>query len=217
MLQKDLILVTLPNPDLKFHAFANAHLISLARTIAPQHSLDPALVCAVVEQESSWDSHAIRYEPAFRTRYVAPLGLPPTEEIARSISWGLMQVMGQVAREHGFTGKFLSALCEPAAGLDIGCVVLASKLAVAARELAENSLAAHIPPGTPSSLPSEQGTATSPAPPLSNSSGLQAPGSASTSPVAAGNALTHRALLLWNGGADPSYASQVLARLANYQ
>jgi hypothetical protein len=55
---------------------------------------------------------AIRYEPAFRTRYVAPLGLPPTEEVARSISWGLMQVMGQVAREHGFAGKFLSALCD---------------------------------------------------------------------------------------------------------
>ena len=100
-----------------------ADLVALARTIALQHFLDPALVCAVVEQESAWDAHAIRYEPAFRTRYVALLGLPPTEEIARSISWGLMQVMGQVAREHGFTGQFLSALCEPAAGIAIGCTV----------------------------------------------------------------------------------------------
>src|SRR5208282_6594144 len=101
-------------------------IVALARSIASEHGLDPALVCAVVEQESAWDAHAIRYEPAFRARYVAPLGLTPTEEIARSISWGLLQVMGQVAREHGFAGKFLSALCDAAAGLDVGCAVLAA-------------------------------------------------------------------------------------------
>jgi soluble lytic murein transglycosylase-like protein len=47
-------------------------LISLARAAAAAHSLDPALVCAVCEQESSWDPFAIRYEPAFYDRYVAP-------------------------------------------------------------------------------------------------------------------------------------------------
>jgi soluble lytic murein transglycosylase-like protein len=108
-----------------------ADLVSTANTIAQQHSLDPALVCAVAEQESGWEPLAIRYEPAFRSRYVAPLGLPPTEEIARSISWGLMQVMGQVAREHGFTGEFLSALSEPSIGIAIGCTVLATKIAQA--------------------------------------------------------------------------------------
>jgi hypothetical protein len=41
-------------------------IVALARTIASAHGLDPALVCAVVEQESAWDAHAIRYEPAFR-------------------------------------------------------------------------------------------------------------------------------------------------------
>jgi len=134
----------------------SAELIALAGAAAAKHALDfsfsvesqtytaGALVCAIVEQESAWEAHAIRYEPAFRTRYVAPLGLSPTEEIARSISWGLMQVMGQVAREHGFNGKFLSALCEPEAGLDIGCAVLASKLAAAKGQgiaLGENSSA----------------------------------------------------------------------------
>ncbi|MGA7913605.1 MAG: transglycosylase SLT domain-containing protein, partial [Candidatus Acidiferrales bacterium] len=83
-------------------------LVTLARSIADHHGVDETLVCAVIEQESAWDTHAMRYEPGFRAHYVAPLRLPPTEEIARSISWGLMQVMGQVAREHGFTGKFLS-------------------------------------------------------------------------------------------------------------
>ncbi len=141
-------------------------LIALARSIAARHSisgaLDGALVCAIVEQESAWDTHAIRYETAFRTRYVAPLGLPPTEEIARSMSWGLMQVMGQVAREHGFDRKFLSALCEPELGLDIGCAVFAAKLASAAGDVT-------------------------------------------------------RALQLWNGGANPNYAAQVLARLVKYR
>jgi soluble lytic murein transglycosylase-like protein len=111
--------------------------IALARTTAATHALDTALVCAVIEQESAWDAHAMRYEPAFRMRYVAPLQLSPTEEIARSISWGLMQVMGQLARERGFNGKFLSALCDPATGLDIGCTVLASKLSAAGEDVAQ--------------------------------------------------------------------------------
>ncbi len=139
-----------------------SELISLARKIASQHLLAPALVCAVVEQESSWDTHSIRYEPAFRSRYVAPLGLPLTEEVARSISWGLMQVMGQSAREHGFAGQFLSALCDPPEGLGVGCAVLGAKLSHASGDIA-------------------------------------------------------RALALWNGGLNPNYPSEVLARLANYR
>jgi len=123
-----------PNSDHAVPADYTA-LIALARNAAAQHALDPALVCAIVEQESAWDPHAIRYEPAFRTRYVAPLVLPPTEEVARSISWGLMQVMGQVAREHGFSAKSLAALCEPAAGLAIGCAVFAAKLRASANDV----------------------------------------------------------------------------------
>lgn len=114
----------------------NSAFIILARTIAAQRSLDPALVCAIVEQESSWDTFAIRYESAFRARYVVPLALPASEEIARSISWGLMQVMGQSAREHGFTAKSLASLCDPAAGVAIGCAVLTSKIAQASGEIA---------------------------------------------------------------------------------
>ncbi|MGA8368435.1 MAG: lytic transglycosylase domain-containing protein [Candidatus Acidiferrales bacterium] len=137
-------------------------LVTLTRTIAMRHELDPALVCAVVEQESSWDSHAIRYEPAFRGRYVSPLGLEPTEEIARSISWGLMQVMGQVARELGFAGNFLSALCDPGIGLETGCTALAAKLDKADGDVS-------------------------------------------------------RALTLWNGGANPDYPQEVIARVLKYR
>ena len=172
--------------------------ISLARTIAAAHALDPALVCAVIEQESAWDAHAIRYEPAFRTRYVAPLGLPPTEEVARSISWGLMQVMGQVAREHKFAAKFLSALCDPAVGIEIGCIVLVSKFAIASRTAGVSP--ANFPLQSPSPLPSVPvAAAFRPADFLSDV------------------ALTARALQLWNGGGNPNYAAEVLARLPNYK
>jgi soluble lytic murein transglycosylase-like protein len=112
-------------------------LIELAHVAAKMHALDPAVVCAVIEQESAWAPHAIRYEPAFRMRYVAPLSLSPTEEVARSISWGLMQVMGQLARERGFIGRFLSELCDPASGLDIGCKILALKLSSAGGEVSQ--------------------------------------------------------------------------------
>ena len=104
--------------------------IALAQQIAIGHGLDPVLVCAVVEQESSWNPWALRFEPVFEHRYIRPaLPLAPTtEELCLAISWGLMQVMGQTAREHGFRGKFLNALCDPATGLSVGCAVLADKL-----------------------------------------------------------------------------------------
>ncbi len=116
-------------------------LIALVRQEATRHHLDPALVCAVCEQESNWNPWAIRFEPQFRLRYVAPLGLPPTEEIARSTSWGLMQVMGQVAREHGFSEAFLSHLCDPSTGVAIGCMVLAGKLAECSQDVTRALLA----------------------------------------------------------------------------
>jgi soluble lytic murein transglycosylase-like protein len=109
-------------------------LISLARQKAADHGLPPELLCAIVEQESAWNPAAIRYEQRFYKKYVYPLWvrreISDTEARARGFSWGLCQVMGQVAREHGFAGVFLSELCEPAAGLEIGAKVFAHKLAV---------------------------------------------------------------------------------------
>ena len=157
---------------------ASSQLVLLARKAASAQSLDPALVCAIVEQESAWDPNAIRYEPAFRQRYVARLGLAPTEEIARSISWGLMQVMGQVAREHNFAAKSLASLCDPATSLEVGCTVFAAKLRAVGGDagMGEKDDAASV-----------------------------------------ANNVIARALQLWNGGANPAYAAQVLARIANYQ
>lgn len=139
-----------------------AELESLARSAALANGLDGALVCAVIEQESGWDTWAIRYEPGFYEHYVKDLpNLTPTEAHARSMSWGLMQVMGQTAREAGFDGKFLSAICEPATGLYVGCKVLRSKI---------------------------------------------------------GHSQTVKeGLLRWNGGSNPNYPAQVLARKGKYE
>jgi soluble lytic murein transglycosylase-like protein len=107
--------------------------VQLAISIAKDHSLDPALVCAIIEQESGWNPWAIRYEPEFMAKYIAPLytnnKISATEAFARSFSWGLMQVMGQVARENGYSGQFLSGLCDPNQGVTLGCKVFAGKLA----------------------------------------------------------------------------------------
>jgi len=105
-------------------------LIALSQQIAVKHSLNPALVCAVIEQESGWNPWAMRFEPAFERRYIHPaLPLAPsTEELSLAISWGLMQVMGETAREHGFTSRFLNALCDPGIGVSVGCTVLSGKL-----------------------------------------------------------------------------------------
>lgn len=108
-------------------------LTELAREAASRHGLDADLVCAVIEQESSWKMYAIRYEPEFFERYCLPLSrnpeITPTEARARAFSWGLMQVMGQTAREFGYAEP-LPALCDPVKGIEIGCKVLAHKIAV---------------------------------------------------------------------------------------
>ena len=142
-------------------------LIALARSAASRHQLYPELVCAIIEQESAWNPWAIRYEPAFYDRYILPLRargevIHETEARARATSWGLMQVMGQVAREAGFANTFLSELCDPPSAIETGCAVFNRKLA-----------------------------------------------------VAEGN--VSKALLLWNGGANPHYADEVLARADKYK
>jgi len=143
--------------------------IELARRVAKGVGLDPALVCAIVEQESSWDSFAVRYEQGFFDCYVQPSAAggavrpsTSTEARCRAFSWGLMQIMGQCAREMGFDGPYLSELLEPAIGLQFGCKLLARKLELAGGDV-------------------------------------------------------ERALDLWNGGANPAYSSQVMARIEKYR
>lgn len=100
--------------------------LALTRKYSAKYGLDPCLVAAVADHESSWNPWAMRYEPLFFARYIQPLVnagtvRTMTEAMGRSTSYGLMQIMGQVAREFGFAGKFLTELCDPDVGMEYGC------------------------------------------------------------------------------------------------
>lgn len=141
-------------------AYTQADLEAAALVAASSHSLPYNLVAAVIEQESNWHPWALRYEPAFYLKYVSPLGLTPTEAHARSFSWGLMQIMGQVARELGYKGD-IPKLCEISIGLEWGCLHLANKLRAHSNDI-------------------------------------------------------HSSLQAWNGGGNPDYATEVMARMPKY-
>lgn len=115
-------------------------LVKLAKQMALYHKLGGELVCAIVEQESDWNTWAIRYEPEFDKKYVQPHSFARTEEIARSTSWGLLQLMGESAREIGFAGP-LPSLCDPFTGLEYGCKFFAMKLAKAGGDVHKALLA----------------------------------------------------------------------------
>src|ERR1700741_1600143 len=115
-------------------------MIVIARQTAAKYMLAPEIVCGICDKESTWNPWAIRYEPGFLREYVEKLKLKSlTETTARSISWGVMQVMGDEARERGFTGQFLSELCDPAMGIEYGCRALQHRMAMHAGNL-ETSL-----------------------------------------------------------------------------
>lgn len=124
----------------------------LIRQIAGRYDLRPRLVAAVMHVESSGIPWAWNPEPPYRYLWnvalnepfrsltaeereneVPPDDFPAPRGVARDAewwgqqaSWGLMQVMGAVARERGFDGRFMSQLCEPICGLTYGCRHLAA-------------------------------------------------------------------------------------------
>jgi len=93
---------------------------------ARKHGINPQLVAALVKKESGFNSDAMRYEKGYRWLFDAPLyahklGITEASEVLmQSCSWGLMQVMGAVAREAGFHYP-LFKLTRPDLGIEFGC------------------------------------------------------------------------------------------------
>lgn len=138
---------------------------ALAGKYAVKYGLLVELVCAVAEQESSWNQYAARFEGAFYGKYIQPLMnngtvTDRTEANFRATSIGLMQTMGQVVRELGFKGQLL-ALTDPDTSLDWGCMKLMHCMDATQRVISD-------------------------------------------------------ALLRYNGGGNPQYAPQVMARMEKY-
>jgi soluble lytic murein transglycosylase-like protein len=103
---------------------------------AKAHSLPPALIAAVIQEESRFDQWATRAEPryykngnvrraAMRWTRAHPGGPTSFTEFAdRSRSYGLMQIMGETAREQGFTQPYLAALYIPDNAIEHGAVLM---------------------------------------------------------------------------------------------
>jgi hypothetical protein len=104
---------------------------SLIVATVGKYRLPPEIVRAMVVQESTDNTCAIRFEQGFYDRYLkgkTPNFRPEgcswnTERVGRAVSWGLLQVMGETARCNGFRGWF-PELCQPAVGLEWGCLYL---------------------------------------------------------------------------------------------
>ena len=105
----------------------------IVREMAVEFDINPHLIAAIIIQESNGNTCAIRFEPRWRyywnTKYWARLvgSSWNTEVTGQATSWGLMQVIGTVARERGFTGWF-PQLCQPETGIYYGAKVLSRKL-----------------------------------------------------------------------------------------
>ena len=70
---------------------------------AKTYGLDPLLVEAIVLTESSGNADAFRFEPNYWNRYLKPTNKYPGQNPRRvSSSYGLMQIMYDVAVERGF-------------------------------------------------------------------------------------------------------------------
>ncbi len=118
----------------------------LLQQTAARHGLSPLLVSAVVQVESEGNPYAWNPEPHYRwfwdVRRNAPFRTLTQAEIenetpprdfptlagdrdqewwAQQASWGLMQVMGAVARELGYNRKYLTQLIDAEDSLEYGC------------------------------------------------------------------------------------------------
>lgn len=106
----------------------------IIRNACGKFNLNPEVIAAIIYVESGGDAAAFRYEPKFYDKYIKNkkweelAGYKPkhcnqrTEGHARAISWGLMQVLGQTARELDYRAEFLTELCtEPEDSVYCGC------------------------------------------------------------------------------------------------
>lgn len=95
---------------------------------AESYQLPLVIVNGIVMVESGGNPFAMRFEQAFYDHYIKgkPLSFIPagcsrdTEAICRATSFGLMQIMGETARNVGFRG-WPGELLSPLVGLEWGC------------------------------------------------------------------------------------------------
>lgn len=119
-----------------FSGVMGGSLSDIIYKAADKYDIDPKLIAAVIQQESSGYPAACRYEQGFYDRYVRDrsrkemLGYIPkatslaTERRMRAFSYGYGQLMGQTARELGFAGESLAELFDPETNIDLSAKLL---------------------------------------------------------------------------------------------
>jgi soluble lytic murein transglycosylase-like protein len=115
----------------------------LINVVAITFKLDPLLIEAIVNQESSHEADGFRFEPGFYRKYLK--NHPDYQgQIPRRISssYGLMQVMYSTARDFGFKGE-PEELFVPRTSLTYGCRYFAYLLQKWAKGDVKKALAAY--------------------------------------------------------------------------
>lgn len=99
--------------------------LRLINSISAEYDMDADLITAMVSVESGGEECAVRYEPHYKwledpEKWAALNHITVDTEVTnQKTSWGLMQVMGGVARELDHT-THLTKLCIPKVGLTLG-------------------------------------------------------------------------------------------------
>ena len=104
----------------------NKEILRAILISAGVYGIEPDLVYGICQKESGFVPEAVRYEDGYRYLFdpsrVRPRGCSlDTEIVMQKTSWGVMQVMGGVLRELGFTGWMTGIVGDIPAQVDYGC------------------------------------------------------------------------------------------------
>ena len=98
---------------------ASSLILAIIKREAIESGLPWEVIYAICQVESSMNPYAFRYEPQYRWLVGNPALMEDHERMGQMSSWGLMQVMGGVAREYGLKGWF-DQLWVPEVGIQYG-------------------------------------------------------------------------------------------------
>lgn len=168
--------------------FTKEQVLASCQKIAPQYGFTPSLIYAICQQEGAregtdWDPSVARLEQGFYRRYVEQMNYATTSEVLLSASYGVMQMMGESLMELGYFEWYFDQQPQEMKG------ILDRPRSQFAIPSAIDYYCTHL------DVMIEWGVKWF------------------KRKFNAAGGDTTKALLAWNGGADPQYAAKVLARM----
>lgn len=98
---------------------------NLINAVAVNQGVDAFLVASIIQKETEGDQYACRYEDHYKWLYKPEFFAKKnrislaTETMMQKTSFGLMQVMGAVAREDGYDRELVELAVRPELALEI--------------------------------------------------------------------------------------------------